>query len=205
MHLITSFVLLFAAIDGALSQALANPGSIPKSTRDQWCLSQKTQCPYICTQLPGTDGSPATQSNTCSSDTLAYTCVCSNGASPNASEYSQTIPYFICTENNNQCVDACNGLNTCQDECRAKNPCGAQDPKRVNTSTITTMTATGTNGASASGTGVFTGFGSGAASTTGAKSGGGTGAATRTIINIGQVYGLAVVVIGFFAGFAIVL
>jgi len=73
------------------------------------------------------------------------------------------------------------------------------------------MSATGTSGASASATGsggVYTGFGGngGAAATTGASSGGGnTRTAPKTMLQIGQVYGLAVVVIGFFAGFAVVL
>lgn len=71
--------------------------------------------------------------------------------SPNSSQYSQTLPYFVCTEWGNQCVTNCNGDNTCANACRADHPCGAQDPVRVNstTSSSTTMGATSTNGAAA--------------------------------------------------------
>jgi hypothetical protein len=57
------------------------------------------------------------------------------------------------------------------------------------------------NGASATGSAAYTGFG-GAAATTAA--GGKKGAAT-TAMNLGQGYGLAVVFAGLFAGFALVL
>lgn len=210
MHMISSLALVFVAINGALSQTLANPNSVPIATRDQWCLSQKTQCPYICTQLPTTDGSPATESNTCSPDDLSYSCVCSNGQQPNSSEYSQTIPYYICTENNNECVANCGGVSSCQSNCRTQNLCGAQDPKRVNTTSASaSASATGAAASATSSGAVYNGFGasgsSGSAQTTKASSGTKTGAATRTLLHIGQVYGLAMVVVGFFAGFAVIL
>lgn len=44
--------------------------------------------------------------------------MCSNNVSPNVSEYSQTIPYYICTEWGNNCVKNCGNVNTCQDACR---------------------------------------------------------------------------------------
>lgn len=58
------------------------------------------------------------------------------------------------------------------------------------------------NGASATGTAAYTGFGGAAATTTAA--GGKKGAAT-TAMNLGQSCGLAVVFAGLFAGFAMVL
>lgn len=109
---------------------------------------------------------------------------------PNASEYSQTIPYYTCTETNNQCVLKCNGDSTCQNNCRVKNPCGAQDPKRVNVTTTTAKAATPT----ASETPVNT------------LVNGATGAAPRMAsIDMSHVYGLCVLVGGFVAGFATLL
>ena len=58
------------------------------------------------------------------------------------------------------------------------------------------------NGASATGSAAYTGFGGAAATTTAA--GGKKGAATTTM-NLGQSYGLAVVFAGLFAGFAMAL
>src|SRR5271170_4052585 len=95
-------------------------------------------------------------------DTLSYSCVCADGRSPNASEYTQTIPYYICTQVNIECVANCgNGATSCQAACQKNNPCGAQKPVKANTSTITTMSATGTGAVStASGSGVvYSGFG----------------------------------------------
>jgi cobalamin biosynthesis Mg chelatase CobN len=106
--------------------------------------------------------------------TLSWSCVCDNGQTPNASEYSQTIPYFECTESNNDCVANCNGDSTCQSACRyvfgllfsltqrrtkliynaynrSNNPCGAKDPTPANSSTRShTMTKTASNSDSSS-------------------------------------------------------
>jgi hypothetical protein len=140
----------------------------------------------------------ATDANTCDPTTLNYSCICSNGLSPNASQYSQTIPYFECTEYNSQCVDACNGDSTCQSACVQDHPCGAQSPIRVNTSTITTMRATST-GAAAS-TVVYTGFGNSATPTAATKSS--TGAAHKAL-KIGEMYGVGILVAGISLGLAI--
>lgn len=123
--------------------------------------------------------------------TLAYYCVCSNNLSPNASQYSETIPYFVCTEHNNQCVNACaSGDSICQSDCRTQNPCGAQAPTRVN---VTTTTATHATSASS-------------AFVTNTKVGDATGAAPKLVsVEMSHVYGLCVLVAGFVAGFAALL
>ncbi|KAJ5232643.1 hypothetical protein N7468_005599 [Penicillium chermesinum] len=134
----TILVMFLSAAAVASSQYMANliPDSVPlatrrKSDREQsWCQSQTSQCPLICLQIPGAKGSPT--QNTCSADTLAYQCVCSNGLSPNASQYSLTMPYYICTETATQCVNKCSD-SACQSACRNDHPCGAQKPKIANT------------------------------------------------------------------------
>ncbi|KAF2460022.1 hypothetical protein BDY21DRAFT_183205 [Lineolata rhizophorae] len=107
---------VFAAIVGLTTTQTINPDDVPISDRRQWCDAQQTQCPLICMQVEDNSGSP--ESNTCDPDTLVYSCVCGNGAAPNSSEFSQTIPYFICTWSNNECVDACGNNNICADNCR---------------------------------------------------------------------------------------
>jgi len=164
-----------------------------------------TQCPLICLQYPGNDAS--TQSNTCEPKDLSYSCVCQTGVSPNVSEYSQTVPFFICQEWGNQCVDACGQDNACSDACRADHPCGAQNPTLVNSSTITaTAKPTGTgaaasNAATTTDGAQYTGFG-GAAATTAATTHKG---AAMAAVDMGRSYGLAIVFSGLFAGFALVL
>lgn len=82
----------------------------------------------------------------------------------------------------------CNGDSTCQAACRTDNPCGAQDPKRVNVTTTSASASTAT--ASPTETPVNTDS---------------TGAASRMNLDMGHVYGLCVVVGGFVAGFATLL
>lgn len=205
-----TFVTICALTIGFAAAQSIDPSTVSEGTRNQWCLAQTSQCPLICSQYPGE--SAATAANDCDAETLVYNCVCEiNGLAPNVSEYSQTIPYFICTESNNNCVTACNGASSCQAACRENRPCGAQDPTRVNISTVSTS-ATSTNGGAAASTAsdgaVYTGFG-GSAATTDAPSdeedtSTGTNAAA-VLLNVGQLYGLGVVVAGMFAGFSLLL
>lgn len=204
--------LLFSTAVAALARLAItqtiDPNSVPLSTRQSWCNSQIAQCPLICLQVA--NNSAATYSNTCDPTSLTYSCVCSNGLSPNASEYSQTLPYYICTQYNSDCQANCGSNNECQAACVQDHPCGATNPTRVNTSTITTMPATTTTGGAAASTAsdgvIYTGFGGGAAATTTAGSGGsGSSAATRIIVNIGQMYGLGIMAAGMFVGFTFML
>ncbi|KAI4641915.1 uncharacterized protein J4E78_010345 [Alternaria triticimaculans] len=187
-----------------------DPDTVEQSTRDYWCDQNRAQCPLICLQQPGIN-SMTTEQNDCDSDALTYTCVCENGVAPNITEYSQTLPYFICQQWGNTCVENCNGDNSCQSACREDHPCGAQDPYRGNTSLPTTMAstaaATGTDG-SASNTIPVTGFGG--ASETGSSdsnNNGGSndqgGAGSISMPNAGL--GLAAVFGSVFLGFAVLL
>lgn len=165
--------------------------------------------------------SAATDANSCNSDNLSYACVCSNGLSPNVSEYSQTLPYYVCTEWGNQCVSGCGQDNTCSNNCRANHPCGAQNPTRVNTSTITTSMSKTSSGLAAGATSnsagvVYTGLGGSdsAATTTGGSSSSQTSAAAaganlqsgaQKALQVGQAYGMFVVAGAIFGGFALLL
>ncbi|EME79776.1 uncharacterized protein MYCFIDRAFT_112372, partial [Pseudocercospora fijiensis CIRAD86] len=129
----------------AMAQYAIDPHTVANATRQQWCLDQSTQCPLICLDQGAASGT--TESNTCDATSLTYSCVCDNGLSPNVSEYSQTLPYYICTEWGSQCVSNCRNDNTCAAACRQDHPCGALNPKRQNTSTLTrTMTSSATAG-----------------------------------------------------------
>lgn len=92
---------------------------------------------------------------------LTYGCVCENGLSPNLSEYSLTLPFFICQEWGNQCVAGCAGDSACASDCRQNHPCGALNPTRVNTTTsssVSTPSATGVSATPSAGQ-VFDGLG----------------------------------------------
>lgn len=185
-----------------------DPNSVPLSQRTSWCQSQINSCPLLCLQLPGE--SSTTDANDCDPNTLTYDCVCGNGQSPNASEFSQTLPYFICTEYGSQCIANCGGDTTCQSDCRSQHPCGAQNPTRVNvTTTSSTATATTTPAGATSGTAgvVYTGLGGGAAATTTPSSSSSSTAKSgaQAALDLGRSYGLVVVFGGLFTGFALIM
>ncbi|KAF7595803.1 hypothetical protein BBP40_004615 [Aspergillus hancockii] len=142
MVLLSSLAVIaaLASLGNGQTASTIDPNSVPLSTREQWCQSQKAACPLICLQLPGASGSP----------------------------------------NENTCDPS---------DCRSKNPCGAQDPKRVNK---TTSTATSTPAATTS-LPPFTGVPDK------------DNAATKQSADLSHIYGLAVVMTGFFAGFATLL
>ncbi|KAJ5157642.1 uncharacterized protein N7482_008742 [Penicillium canariense] len=175
-----------ATLANSQSASSIDPSSVPIATRQAWCTAQKSACPLLCLQI--TTGVP--QVNNCSAETLSYSCICSNSVAPNASEYSQTMPYFICTEANSQCIKNC-ADSACQSKCQSDNPCGAQNPPRVNVTTTTASSA--------------------AASTTSAaatvvETGGATGAAPRAYsVDMGHVSGLCVLVGSVVAGLAVLL
>lgn len=140
---------------------------------------------------------------------LAYSCVCSNGLQPNSSQYSQTIPYYECTQAATNCVSNCPPSDSsCQSACRTDHPCGAQDPIRVNTSAISTMAATTTSGGSAASTAdttasnTFTGFGG----TSTASSQNVASARLQSFaLGFGGKYGLLIVLGGVMGGFMFML
>ncbi|KAI9886211.1 MAG: endoplasmic oxidoreductin-1 [Watsoniomyces obsoletus] len=206
-----AIILAVASLQSLVGSQSIDPNTIPRPIRDTWCRNQKSACPLLCSQLPG--NSAATRMNDCDPATLAHSCVCRNGQTINGTEYSETIPYYVCSEANNQCVTRCAGNSACQSSCRENNPCGASDPTRVNSSTIsTTMSASGTSSGAAgrsTGTGtatasgsIFSGFGGSTPTSTAA---GGNSNAGAVAFDMRRTYGLGLVAAGIFAGFAFVL
>lgn len=132
-----------------MSSVSADRSSSPTPTNKLLTL------PSVC--LQSTTGVPL--SNDCTASTLTYACVCSDGLSPNLTQYSQTLPFFICQEWGNQCQSNCAGDSLCVSDCRSKHPCGAQSPVRVNTSTAS-ATPSATSGGGGGSDAVQTGFAS---------------------------------------------
>ncbi|KZZ90222.1 hypothetical protein AAL_07323 [Moelleriella libera RCEF 2490] len=201
----------FFAVAGA--DYTINPSSVPISIRKGWCQQELSTCPLICQQSePRT-----TIVNTCDAvglfhipnssrfsmaeegltrsfpqETLQYGCLCGNNLQPNVSEYSLSLPYFICQKYVEQCQAACSS-NDCKSDCAEKHPCGAQSPTRANkTTTTATAGASATNDPNA----IFTG-------TPGQSDGGAGKTGSGSMVEVGRTYGLAVVLTGLFAGFAL--
>ncbi|PHH82626.1 hypothetical protein CDD82_5352 [Ophiocordyceps australis] len=182
------FVATAAILTGiANADYFIEPSSVPRSTRESWCSDEKTTCPIICQQTePRT-----TLINDCDADELTYGCLCGNNQRPNVSEYSLTLPYFICQEWGNQCVKACKGANQCAADCREKNRCGATNPKKYNTtSTSTEATASQTDSPDT----IYTNGPGGSAS--------GSHNGATAAFEAGSKYSLVLVLTAMFAGFA---
>lgn len=123
---------------------------------------------------------------------LTYGCLCGNNQRPNVSEYTLTLPYFICTEWGNQCVKACKDNNRCAAECRENNQCGATSPKKYNsTATASALTTASQTGDA---TTIYT---DGPGGSSGAKQGGGAA------LDGGATCGMALLLTGLLAGFAL--
>ncbi|EFW99520.1 hypothetical protein CMQ_7888 [Grosmannia clavigera kw1407] len=175
------------------------PSSVPLATRKSWCASETSTCPLICEQTaPYT-----TKDNTCDPSTLTYGCVCGNGLQPNISEYSLSLPYFVCSEWGNQCVTACGSNNTCSSSCRQDHPCGALNPSPGNAS-LTTTSAGATSATSTvnSATIVYGAFGT---TSTGKSSSSSKGSFAAPLFDSGRVLGLAATLGGLTAGIALFL
>ncbi|KAI1097583.1 hypothetical protein F4804DRAFT_327220 [Jackrogersella minutella] len=122
-----------------------DPSSVSLTNRNNWCQSEKSTCPLICQQTT----SLATLVNDCDPKTLTYGCICGDQKQPNVSEYSLTLPYFVCQEWGNQCVTKCGQDNTCSSACREDHPCGALSPTKVNSSSSSSVASATATGASA--------------------------------------------------------
>ncbi|RLM00750.1 hypothetical protein CFD26_108679 [Aspergillus turcosus] len=149
-------LIVAASMAGLVSSqtwTAVNISAIDPATRSKWCLDQTSSCPLLCYQMSNATGNPIQNSCDptsfiCGQNTLTYQCICSNNIAPNSSEYSQTIPYYLCTEANTECVARCPSSDSaCQSACRSDHPCGAQDPKRYNVTTTTSATSNPTNNA----------------------------------------------------------
>lgn len=186
-------VLAIAATLVAVAQAdyVIDPTSVSKTVRDSWCEQELTTCPAICQQV----GDGTTKVNTCDADKLTYGCICGNGKQPNVSEYSLSLPYFVCQEWGNQCVTKCDGSNSCASSCREDHPCGAQDPQKPNkTSTATASTVSATASSTTDAETVY----SDPSSTDASSSDSGAG----LVLEAGSRWGMAAVMVSMFAGFA---
>ncbi|KAI1378640.1 hypothetical protein F4677DRAFT_411518 [Hypoxylon crocopeplum] len=132
-------------ISSVRADYVIDPSSVSLTDRNNWCQSEKSTCPLICQQTtPGT-----TLVNDCDAKTLTYGCVCGNNMQPNVSEYSLTLPFFVCREWGNQCVTKCGQDNECASACREDHPCGAQSPTRVNITSSSAIPSSTSSGAQA--------------------------------------------------------
>ncbi|KAL2161534.1 hypothetical protein VTH06DRAFT_8096 [Thermothelomyces fergusii] len=102
-----------------------DPNSIDYARRNAWCGAQYDSCRTLCA------GSPT--KNDCKSETLEYSCLCSNGSAPGLEYYTQTIPTFICMQAFEDCIAANTDSSRAQDECKANilSQCATRSPDKA--------------------------------------------------------------------------
>ncbi|EEA25841.1 hypothetical protein TMatcc_005920 [Talaromyces marneffei ATCC 18224] len=132
-----------------------NLGLVPSTTLSAWCQGERNTCPLVC--------GGAASANDCDANTLNFDCTCSNGTTPDLTPYKNTIPFYVCLENFNQCIaNHPNDLDA-QTACKANATCGTIDLSAVSTtsassssttaaSTTAATAATSTTGTAASAT-----------------------------------------------------
>lgn len=190
------FAIAAAFITTATADYPIDPTKVRESDRKKWCLDQTSVCPLICKQT----SPPTTLVNTCNWETLQYGCICGNQLAPNVSEYSLTIPFYVCQEWGNQCVKNC-GLanNACAQACREDHPCGAQNPSGPN---ATVAAAEAADAASTSGKPSTTSAAPGTIFSNKAGEGGGQTAGTSGWENErGRIFGMLGLLAGMAMGF----
>ncbi|KAL1882215.1 hypothetical protein Daus18300_000701 [Diaporthe australafricana] len=176
-----------------------DPSSVPLSTRKQWCTSEISTCPSICQDQSDTNA----QVNTCDPVTLTYGCLCGDNSQPNVSEYSLTLPYFVCTEWGTQCVKNCGSDSSCASACRQDHPCGASNPSTANTTSTATSASGTASSTSADATAVFTGVAGQTGSSSSSSST--SGVAKHPSSEMARVYAMTGTLGLFFMGFAYLL
>lgn len=129
-----------------------NPDDIDMGTKNTWCSNQMASCGLLCLDQKSGGGF----TNDCDPTTLQFQCICADNTVPNATEYSQTIPYFLCTYQIQNCIQNCGQYDpTCAENCAGGRTCGASNPKRVTstgtdkaaaTKTVNTAKPSGSNG-----------------------------------------------------------
>ncbi|KAI1498835.1 hypothetical protein F5X99DRAFT_307731 [Biscogniauxia marginata] len=99
---------------------IPDPSSIDLSKRVSWCQGQTDSCGTLC-------GSAI--QNACSTDDLNFQCVCQGGNSPDMNPYRNTMPWYVCTELQDECITANENNAAGQRNCTTSigDNCGTED------------------------------------------------------------------------------
>ncbi|ORY66043.1 uncharacterized protein BCR38DRAFT_483701 [Pseudomassariella vexata] len=142
-------ITLSALTVSATTNFTIDPTEVALSTRAAWCQSEINVCNQVC--------SDAASTNACDPELLTYDCTCTDGTTPDVSEYRLSLPFYICQQAQTDCVNEnagnLEGLENCtttiQDNCGTKN---ASDATTASTTSSASSSATATGGAATSAT-----------------------------------------------------
>ncbi|EDU45319.1 hypothetical protein PtrSN002B_000278 [Pyrenophora tritici-repentis] len=112
----------FASAQNASSQfqtpipcCSVDAGSVPMNDKQTWCTANQNTCVELC----GGQGKLASNGNSCSAQSLEYSCDCRNGTSMTdvMSKYQQTVPGQMCRVWYDQCITASGSDDAAQFQC----------------------------------------------------------------------------------------
>ncbi|KAF8858072.1 hypothetical protein BDZ45DRAFT_726220 [Acephala macrosclerotiorum] len=178
-----TFLAFAAGVFAQTTNTTIDPSSVSLTLRSQWCEAETNTCGTLCS------GDYA--NNTCSPDTLAYSCTCAaNNSAPGLQYYKETMPTFICEQVFTNCIAANAGDAAAQNLCNTneQNNCGHLDPANF-TAAVTTTSASSsatTSASAASGSATSTSTSKGAGATMAAMRNLGTGAFA---VGVGAAFG----------------
>ncbi|EME39321.1 hypothetical protein DOTSEDRAFT_83110 [Dothistroma septosporum NZE10] len=190
-------VTALSVVVGAQNYSTSGPLSVDVSqidtaTRQSWCRAQTNSCPEIC----GGQANP----NTCDQTTLNYTCTCTDGSTPNITNYDQTIPSFICAQWKSNCVanhpNDLDGQTGCLSVvCGSANATSGESTASSSSASSPSSTSSGS---------AATGSATGSASASGASASA-TASSAAMALNIAQQYGTTIMGAGLLAVFGFAL
>ncbi|TGJ83978.1 hypothetical protein E0Z10_g4758 [Xylaria hypoxylon] len=139
-------VALFALSTLSLVSAQANsnstfkidPSEVTALQQSNWCNAQQSSCSTLCGSVLRND---------CETDTLDFLCECSGETYPDMNKFKNTIPWFVCTELQDDCTAENAGNAAGQKNCTATfgDNCGTedvQDHQGEGAATVTTSSST---------------------------------------------------------------
>ncbi|KAF2474663.1 uncharacterized protein BDR25DRAFT_254995 [Lindgomyces ingoldianus] len=164
-----------------------DPNTVSNDNKSTWCAAERHTCPEVC----GGIGKTKAGGNECSTTNLNFTCTCSDGTSPNMSDYQQSVPALMCREWFSRCIIA-SGENLDQQLLCKAVTCGNKT-----TEGAVSTSAAASGGASSTG-------GGGASATSGSPSAASSSGAA-TALAIAREYGTPILAGGMAAVFGLVL
>ncbi|KJX94569.1 hypothetical protein TI39_contig4175g00002 [Zymoseptoria brevis] len=179
---------------GANGQLMIDASQISSGERQSWCLGQRNNCPKVC------EG-PANP-NSCDSNTLEWTCTCTNGNTPNITDYTEMVPFYICQQWIANCVASNPNDATAQFGCRSV-VCGSQNASALAVDSSSSSSSSSSPSSSATGTPTTNGGGSSGTRPTESAAASSSGAAVA--LNVAQSYGSGILAAGLLASFGLAL
>jgi len=103
-----SAITLVSAQANSASNWTVDPQSVDPGTISTWCDGQQAACIALCVSVTRND---------CDWNTLDFKCVCDNDESPDFNKYMDTMPFYVCKEDFDQCIAAHPNDQRGQDNC----------------------------------------------------------------------------------------